>query len=503
MNLKDFWDFWQGKSPPVRVNTARDDDLHEASATLGTLIIGNPGTGKTRYAAMQIYKRWKANPHPVFVFDWSGGITNCLLELLAKDKDYEKLRDKVILDELGNEYVIKGKPELHPEYGLTEEEQVSRIVDNMENLASFMTETAKFIGAISIQEIGKNLLKLLHVIRLKPDGESWQITEGLNLITDQSMLRRACQKFGQYAITAKRYFEKQYLPKDEMPPHEKHLLTTVLRAVLGKIDGDVARAILGYHTPGWTPKEADEEDLLVIIDAHKMINTPAAQHYLLTQNFSLVMYWINKREVDNPNNKLAEIVFDETVSILKIPGFAEKLGSVSPLYRSRRVSLTVIIQALWQLDEELAKQIWNLANIVSFTLSNVDDAETIARQLFKYDPKMVKLPAKTEYQNPTTEGVTGGDRIAADWLQNLKARQFIMRRYLTEQKKEDGVQYVEKTDDMPTNPPYIELYELKRYLLVEQRKPNGMPRCITIREALEAIRDRENWLDVDKSDPTF
>jgi hypothetical protein len=79
MNLKDFWDFWYGKSPPVRVTHSSTDDLHEASATRGTLIIGDPGSGKTRYAAMQIVRRWKASPHPVFIFDWSGGITNCVL----------------------------------------------------------------------------------------------------------------------------------------------------------------------------------------------------------------------------------------------------------------------------------------------------------------------------------------------------------------------------------------------------------------------------------------
>src|SRR6185503_14416336 len=76
MNLRFFMDLFFGKPPPVKVNMARSDDLHEASATRGCLIIGDPGSGKTRYAAMQIFKRWKKNPHPVFVLDWSGGMTN-------------------------------------------------------------------------------------------------------------------------------------------------------------------------------------------------------------------------------------------------------------------------------------------------------------------------------------------------------------------------------------------------------------------------------------------
>jgi hypothetical protein len=400
----------------------------------------------------------------------------------------------VVLDELGNEEIIIPKPEFHPDYGLSDEEQVSRVIDNMDNLVSFLSETASFVSGVSIREIGKNLLRLLQVIK-NEHGESWQVTEALDLITDQNMLARACYKYGQYAIVSKKYFERQYLPKEIMPPHEKQLLTTALRTLLGTIDIRTARATLGYYQPGWTPKEATENDLLVLVDAHRMINTPAAQHYLLAQNFSLVMHWINKREVDDPNNKLAEIDFDETVSILKIPGFAEKLGSVSPLYRSRKVSLMIIIQALWQLDKELARQVWNLANVVCFTISNVDDAETVAKQLFSYDPKFVKNSPKTEYQNATTEPEGGQDRMAADWLQNLKAREFIMRRFVTEQNREKGVQYVKKTDDFPVNPPFIKVTDIKSSLMES--------RGVRVRDAIEVIKDREKMLEVYKSDPTF
>jgi hypothetical protein len=494
MKLKDFWDFWYGKSPPVRVNVARDDDLHEASATRGTLILGDPGSGKTRYAAMQIVKRWTNSPHPVFIFDWSGGITNCILDIISKDKDHEKLLEKVVLDELGNNEIVISKPENHSAYGLTDEEQTSRWVDNIDNLATFLSETASFVTGVSIREIGKHLFRLLQVIK-NENGETWQVTEALDLITDHNMLKRACQMYGQYALPSKRYFERQFLPKDIMPPHEKQLLTTALRTILGTIDGRIPRATLGYYKPGWTPKEADENDLLVLIDAHNMINTPAAQHYLLAQNFSHVMYWINKREVDNPANKLTEINFDETVSILKIPGFAEKLGSVSPLYRSRRVSLMVIIQALWQLDDNLREQIWNLANVICFTVSNLKDAEAVAEQLLNYDPKFVKNYAKTDAQNNTTEPEGGQNRLAADWLQNLKAREFIMRRYISEQQREKGVQYIPKTDDFPMTPSFVSVPEIKK----ELRRTRGVP----IRDSLEVSRIRSSWLDLDKSDPNF
>jgi len=221
-----------------------------------------------------------------------------------------------------------------------------------------------------------------------------------------------------------------------------------------------------------------------------MINQPEAQHYLLMQNFSLVMSWINKREVDDPSYKPTMIAFDETYTVLKIPGMAEWIGMVSPLYRSRKMQLLIIIQALWQLDESLQQQIWTLGNIVSFAVSNIDEAEKISKQLFVYDPKSVKNEPKTVTQNPTTEPEAGQDRIYADWIQNLKARQLIMRRYVTEQAKDNGVQFIEKTTETPHNPPFIDLIELKNYLIRER----GIP----VREALEVINQRKITVDTSR-----
>jgi hypothetical protein len=480
MNLKFIYEILWGKPPPVQVNMARSDDLFEGGATRGCLILGDPGVGKTKYAAMQIVKRWKESPHSVFVFDWSGSITNSILDIISRDKD-QRLLDKVVLDELGNTEWVCPKPEFHPNYGLTDEEQVNRVLGNLKRLSDFLLKGAPFLGTVSIDEIGRELFRLLTVIR-NEHGENWQITEAKRLLLDIPLLRRAIASFGAYQPSAKWYFEHEYLPKDFMKASEKELTTRALRYLLSQLEAREVRATLGYPKPGWTPKEATENDLLVLIDAHKMINQPEAQHYLLMQNFSLVMSWINKREVDDPNNKLVEIDFDETYSILKIPGMAEWLGMVSPLYRSRGISLMIICQALWQFDESLARQIWTLGTVISFAVSNSDEAETIAKQLFSYDPKYVKNAPKRPDQNPTTEPIAGQDRIIADWIQNLKARQFIMRRYVTEQQKENGVQFVQRTTDYPRNPPYISLQEVKERLIES--------RGVKVRDALEVIVQR-------------
>ena len=72
--------------------------------------------------------------------------------------------------------------------------------------------------------------------------------------------------------------------------------------------------------------------------------------------------------------------------------------------------------------------------------------------------------------------------MIADWIQDLKPRQFVMRRYLNEQDKEPGVFFVRKTSDMPTTPYYITVPEIKEMLL----KKYGVP----LRDAIEAIVQR-------------
>ena len=483
MNLLTLIKMLAGPQPPARVSYTSNDDLFEEGLTRGTLIIGDPGVGKTRYAAMQIFKKFKTYPNQaIFVFDWSGSLTNTILELIAKDSDYQNLLKRVVLDEPGNPEWVCPKPEFHPDYGLTNEENVNRVVENMERLASHLAKTAEFLTRTSIEEIGKELLRLLTAITNEM-GESWQVTEGKRLLIDLPLLKNAVKKFGHLQPAARWYFLREYLPKDFMRASEKQLATKALRFILGKIEGRETRATLGYYRPGWTPKEATERGLLVLIDAHRMINQPTAQHYLLMQNFSLVMSWINKREVDDPSYEPAMIAFDETYTILKIPGMAEWLGMVSPLYRSRKFQLLIIIQALWQLDKNLAQQIWTLGNIVSFAVSNVDEASKIAKQLFSYEPRYVKNPPKTEYQNPTTESLQGQDRLNADWIQTLKARQVVMRRYITEQSREPRILFITKTSDFPKNPPYIDIREIKERLITE--------RGVRVRDALDIINKRD------------
>src|SRR5688572_23280198 len=122
-----------------------------------------------------------------------------------------------------------------------------------------------------------------------------------------------------------------------------------LVVILGCIEPREVRARLGYPRPGWTPREAIVKGLLVLVNGANLINQRNTQHYLFTQAYSLIMAEINRRHPGNPADQPVALVMDEVYSLLSIPGMAEEVGMLAPLYRSRKLELYIVLQSLSQL----------------------------------------------------------------------------------------------------------------------------------------------------------
>ena len=139
---------------------------------------------------------------------------------------------------------------------------------------------------------------------------------------------------------------------------------------------------------------------------------------------------------------------DEVYSLLSIPGMAEEVGMLSPLYRSRKLELYIVLQALSQLAPTLRDQIWSIGNIVSFAVSNFEEAYELAQQIFAYRPATVKLEAKSPNQNPLMEADRGQYLQIANDLQRMRHRECIMRRYVSEKILDKYVRWVRKTGEI-------------------------------------------------------
>jgi hypothetical protein len=159
------------------------------------------------------------------------------------------------------------------------------------------------------------------------------------------------------------------------------------------------------------------------------------------------------------------------------------VGMLSPLYRSRKLELYIVLQSLSQLAKPLDEQIWNIGNLGCFAVSNFNEAYKIAQQIFKYDPKTVKYAPTAPDRQPIVETDRGQYITQANWLQGLNHRECIMRRYISEKQLDPHVRHVSQTRPLPTHPPINPVWELKEQLLKER----GVP----IRDALEVINQRK------------
>ena len=133
--------------------------------------------------------------------------------------------------------------------------------------------------------------------------------------------------------------------------------------------------------------------------------------------------------------------------------------------------------------------------MVCFSVDDFNEAYEVAQQLFKYDPQQAKLPPAHQSGQPILELDRGQFLTAANWLQHLKHRECILKRYLSEAEEDPFVTYIEQTGEMPNQPLGGSLMAIKQGLL--------MRRAIPIRDALQAVNQRELTNKTVKRRPTI
>lgn len=457
------------------------DQLMPDGLTMGTLYIGRQGTGKTTSLARHLVDYFKAYPdRAIFVLDWSGSITDSILGLIANEppRVSEALTARLVYDELGNPDWVIPLPEFSDKYSNTYEEQAQRVANNLVKLAPELVADAPFLAGLGLREIAPQLFRLCTAISDGTDS-TWQVTEAKRLLRDLPTMRQAVAKYGHKVPEAKWFFEKAFISLKE---NERELRTYAILALLGVIETPTARARVGYPRPGWTPREAIRNGLMVIVNGARLINQRNTQHYLFTQAYSLIISEMNRRKPADPNDKPVALVMDEVYSLISIPGMAEEIGMLAPLYRNRKLELYIVLQSLSQLALTLRQQIWSIGNIVSFAVSNFEEAYELAQQIFSYDSKTIRLTAKTDTGQPIVETDRGQYLKIANDIQRMKHRECIIRRYQSEKLLDKYVLWVKQTKNTPQIP-LASVYELKETLLKD--------RAVRVSDALDVINQRK------------
>ncbi len=474
----------ESKHPLIKnLRQVRNDNLYFDSLTRGAVVSGNPGTGKTSWTAMQVIDYILKYPdRPVFIFDASGSLTNEVVELayLLPSEERNKVVQRIVLDIPGDEQFVVPQPYFSPEYGLNDEELVQRATTIIQELNAEQMNLAP-IMSVALKELAPELYRLINVIR-NTHGERWQITEARKLLISIGQLALACKDYGQFAPEAKFYLEHELL--NEKTSHaERERRMFALRNALGVIETKSLRARYGYHRPTITSQKIIANGLIYILSGEKLINLPDAQSWVFWDAYSALESVINRRIPHDPHDLPVLLIIDEVYKLFEIKGMAKKLGQISTYYRSRKLMPVIIIQAYWQLADILKEQIWSFSNQVTFALENFNDAYKFAQQVQEYDSTKEKLSARHVNGQPVLESDRGQYLNMANWLQNLKWRQVVMRRYVDERTKEPFISFVEKTTEKPAGVLPAPLHELKQALFKKY--------AVSVREALMDINGRK------------
>lgn len=483
--------------PPLRnLRASSDDNLHFESLTRGVLISGNPGTGKTVWTGRQLFDYVCQYPYrPLFIFDFSGSLINEFITLIYSLPPFEMatLLNRLVLDIPGHNVWVVPKPFFSPAYGLTLDELVEKATGIFEQLNPELMSQSPMMRR-SITTTAPNIFRLLSAIQ-DESGTSWQITDAKKLLIDPyegGLLATAVKRFGGKVPEAKWYLEKELLRKN-ITPTGMEARTTALVSELNVLEPRPLRARYGYAHPTITEQEIIDQGKIYLLSGERLTNQPKAAALVFWEAFSSLRAIINRRSPHDPNDKPILLAIDEVYRLFEIEGMAKAIGEISTYYRSRLFMLIIIIQAYWQLSPTLQESIWNLGTHASFAMDNFNDSYKFGQQMIKYNPKQEKLPPKSSGFQPVIEPDRGQYLTFANWLQNLNARQIVMRRYRNEQEKEPFIHFVEKTQERPKVVLPAPLAEIKESLL--QRH------SISVSEALKQVNQR-SLRPIKKSRPT-
>jgi hypothetical protein len=361
------------------------------------------------------------------------------------------------------------------------EDQIDRVQRTFEALYHEEISRNPTMMGRPIKSLLPNILLLVNAIQDK-HGHQWQLTEATKLL-NKNIRDNAIANFGGKVGRANEYFKKHFTGEEKFDND----LAQALADVLDVVKYRRVRARLGYHTPGWTPREAIQKGLVVVCDGSGMVNNHRQKDYEYLRLFHLVLDEIDKRVPSAPQYHPFNWVMDEVYTFNEIPGISRLLIHLPTEKRSRKVQFFLVGQSPKQFAGEekgrkgLEDFVFSFGNLFVFSLLDIDDCVSASRNLFPFDPQSVKVPALTETQHAIMENRDEQVMRHAYQIQRLAHRECFVRRFITEEKM-DRIIHVARTPEVHITASYEDVERLKDRLMRE--------RGIELGQALSYINSR-------------
>jgi hypothetical protein len=456
--------------------------LHEQGLVMSTAFVGRQGVGKTFALANELLEQIKNHPEQsFFIFDWSGGLINTLLMLSLSDAKRDEIISRLIYDAMGGrdiqgEAFVMPMPEFSekfdPEIPWLErvEDQVDRVQRTFEALNPNLVERNPTLGGRPVKSLLPNLLLLANAVK-DDNNDPWQITEATKLL-NREVRELARRQFGGRVGKANEYFAIHYTGKEKLDKELAHALVDVLDVIKSRR----IRARVGCPTPGWTPSEAVRKGLVIACDGSGLNNNHSQKDYAFLQLFHLVLDEINKRVPSAPGYHPINWVMDEVYTFTETPSVARILAHLPSEYRSRKLQLFLVIQSFKQLaGEENGKKgledvFFSFGNMAVFSLLDIEDCFTGVKNLFPFDPQLVKVPARHEGQHDIMENRDEQLAVRAYQLQQLSQRECYVRRFVNEARM-DRIIHIGRTREVHLSATHEDVENLKDELMRERGVP--------------------------------
>jgi hypothetical protein len=460
----DIWKLFGPKESPFPYSrVAHSEDIPAEAKILNELALGMPGTGKTSSIVRQNVDYLAEHPDVSFIsIDGSEDYTDQFLRYVLSKPPAQRdaLIKRIYYDEIGHPEFVLTLPPFHPDHEVPPEAEVQRTIQDFEALNPELISDTPVMGGVSVKQFGRELFRLLSVC-LNEYGTPWQLTEAKHLLTDRKLLARVINDYGSLSSSAKWFLDRyRKMKADEA---EKRILG--LLAVLDDIEAPEIYPRVGYHRPSYTFAKLLREGGILLVNLHRVNTQDRTLALIVTQIISHLMQEVQKRTPNNPNDNRVIFSVDELPTVLGLSNIQDAIKKMGSYMRSRKLSSILIAQDVSQFPIELRPHIWNYGSVTIFKLRNSDSAYEAAQQMFPYIPNTVKAQSKSPNGQDIYEPDRGQYLQIANMIREMKHRECIQRRQISEKESEKYIQWVEKTKEATFTATDREVQELKDYLL--------------------------------------
>ena len=419
--------------------------IFDAARTLGTRVLGEPGSGKSVLLAASFTFPDFQRGIPTVLVDVNGGLidTHWALVLAQGRRLAESMMQRIRYVDVGNYTYAYGRPFYYWLPGDDAFAVAQRPLEIFMKLSPALRE-APILGESSLRQVG-TAVGMLAATMTDGAGGIWQITEALDMLMHYNdPLWKAIMDSAAPAVPdAVRFMRESYAQWDR--EQQRNRRWAFESRCWPYLSSRVLRATVGQGVPGVAWDDVVREGLCVMLDFRHLQDRARRDELSLLWLQSLIEYF-ERRGVGHV--KPLSLVLDEVPALLENPAMEPEVRRLINRYRAMKVWPVLAHQSLSQLSPALRESAWSFGNQIVGKQLNVDACIEVARNLIAADPYRIKTPAQRDGQMPMMMPVSEQERELAAWLQQRAGRQFLVRRYYDEETPDSAVRFISRTPDV-------------------------------------------------------